>query len=167
MRSFSNWLGVLLSGEPHFYIGGRQRPYLLRWYLIPRNRWLNIYLHKFLRDDDDRALHDHPWWFVSVMLWGSYIETRDIPVRGDGFQTDKRSDVLRSFPSIAFRLATDRHRVALPKDDYGRPVPCWTLVITGPKVREWGFHCPKGFVPWHKFIAVDDPGSVGPGCGDA
>ncbi|SID67872.1 Protein of uncharacterised function (DUF550) [Mycobacteroides abscessus subsp. abscessus] len=59
--------------EPHQPIGAEgEAPYLLRWYVIPRNRWLNIYLHKFLRDDDDRALHDHPWWFVSLMLWGQY-----------------------------------------------------------------------------------------------
>lgn len=45
---------------PDFYIGGNANPYLLRWWVIPRNRFFNVYLHKFLRDDDDRALHDHP-----------------------------------------------------------------------------------------------------------
>lgn len=166
MQKIIDWFGVLVSGEPHFYIGGRERPYMLRWYLIPRNRWLNIYLHKFCRDDDDRALHDHPWWFASLMLWGQYLETRDVTISGDCFQCEHRVDQVRSFPSIAFRRSTDRHRVTLAKDATGRPVPCWTLVITGRKVREWGFWCPKGFVPWHKFVAVDDPGAIGPGCGD-
>lgn len=72
--TIAQWFATLLSGRPHFIIGGTDRPYLLRWFLIPRNRWFNIYLHKFCRDDDDRALHDHPWWFVSIMLQGSYVE---------------------------------------------------------------------------------------------
>ena len=69
-----HWLRRLMSGKPHFIIGGVDDPYLLRWFLIPRNHILNVYLHKFLRSDDDRALHDHPWWFVSIMLRGRYLE---------------------------------------------------------------------------------------------
>jgi hypothetical protein len=60
--------------EPDLYIGGKDDPYLLRWYLIPRNRFFNVYLHKIVRSDDDRALHDHPWWWLSVMLKGRYAE---------------------------------------------------------------------------------------------
>jgi hypothetical protein len=152
------WLCVLLSGEPHFYIGGKERPYMLRWYVVPRNRWLNVYLHKFMRDDDDRALHDHPWNFVSVMLWGSYWEWQD----WGGVIHGAR----RAWLSFAFRRATDQHRVTLRRDDAGQPIPCWTLVFTGPKVRTWGFWCPKGFVPWTEFVATDDAGAVGKGCGD-
>lgn len=147
------WIRILLSGEPHFYIGGTERPYLLRWFLIPRNRWFNIYLHKFLRDDDDRALHCHPWLFVSVILRGRYIEWTDT------------GPWIRRVGSIAFRRAVHRHRVELPKREDGTPVPCWTLVITGPRVREWGFWCEKGFVPWHEFVASDDHGNIGRGCG--
>ena len=48
---------------PDFVIGGSDNPYLLRWFLIPRNPVFNVYLHKFMRSDDDRALHTHPWLF--------------------------------------------------------------------------------------------------------
>ncbi len=41
--------------KPDFIIGGPENPYLLRWYLIPQNRFFNVYLHKILRSDDDRA----------------------------------------------------------------------------------------------------------------
>lgn len=150
------WFLGLISGQPHFYVGGRERPYMLRWYVIPRNPWMNLYLHKFCRDDDDRALHDHPWWFVSVMLWGCYAETL--------FGHAPR---LRMAGSIAFRRATDRHRVMLAKDEQtGRPIPCWTIVLTGRKVREWGFWCPKGFVVWTDFVDRSDKGAIGKGCGD-
>lgn len=54
--------------------GGPKREYLWRWHMIPRNRWFNIYLHKFAHGDDDRALHDHPWASASLILDGRYIE---------------------------------------------------------------------------------------------
>ncbi len=155
MKRLWNWLTTLLSRKPHFVIGEPENPYMLRWYLIPRNPWLNLYLHEFLRDDDDRALHDHPWWFVSIMLKGMYNEIRENGHRGQ----------VRGAPSIAYRRATDRHRVVLETRD-GKVVPCWTIVITGPKVRDWGFWCPKGFVVWHEFCARDNEGSVGKGCGE-
>jgi hypothetical protein len=153
------WLRILLSGKPHYVIGGQERPYLLRWFLIPRNHRLNIYLHKFMRDDDDRALHDHPWWFVSVMLWGRYKEFV-VSALGGQQRLDRRTG------SAAFRPAVHRHRVELFKDEQGQPQPCWTLVITGRKSRTWGFWCNKGFVPWYDFVDRNDSGAVGPGCGD-
>lgn len=154
------WFLVLVSGKPHFYIGGTERPYMLRWYLLPRNRWLNVYLHKFMRDDDDRALHDHPWRFVSIMLAGEYVEHLNAQYPYRWRYTERRAG------SIAFRNAEHRHRVELRKRPDGSPIPCWTLVITSRKVRTWGFWCPKGFVPWHEFVSRDDHGAVGPGCGD-
>jgi hypothetical protein len=155
-----NWFKTLLSGRPHFYIGGTERPYMLRWFLIPRNPWLNVYLHKFLRDDDDRALHDHPWAFISFMLFGAYYEMTPSEWNRYGQVAFRRTW------SIAFRRATHQHRVALLRDKSGQPIPCWTLVVTGPKVRTWGFWCPKGFVPWHEFVDQNDKGNVGKGCGE-
>lgn len=52
---------------PDVVIGEADSPYLLRWHPIPRNPIFNVYLHQFLRDDDDRALHDHPWVNVSLL----------------------------------------------------------------------------------------------------
>lgn len=54
--------------------GGERRPYLTRWRVLPRNKWFNIYLHRFIHGDDDRALHDHPWHSASLILDGRYIE---------------------------------------------------------------------------------------------
>ena len=156
-----HWLRKLLSGRPHFIIGGVDDPYLLRWFVIPRNHILNVYVHKFMRSDDDRALHDHPWWFVSIMLRGSYYEWTPT------------SRVMRTAPSVAFRRATHTHRVELLNDADGitdgpnREFPCWTLIITGPKMRHWGFHCPKGFVPWERFVAKSSTNSeTSLGCGE-
>lgn len=143
------WILKLFWREADFAIGGKENPYLLRWYVLPRNRWLNLYLHKFMRDDDDRAFHDHPWWFVSLLLSGTYFEHRPIG-------TQKRR-----WLSLAFRRADALHRVTL---DDGKPA--WTLVVTGPRVREWGFQCPQGWVHWKDFTTGEYGEHVGKGCGE-
>ena len=129
-----------------FAVGGRQNPdkvghflsvrkingldgsdYLHRRYLLPRNRYLNIYLHKFLGSDDDRALHDHPWISISILLKGELLEY--FP---DGScQRIKRGKFI-------YRTPTHLHRIELPEGQTAT-----TLFITGPVVRNWGFVCPK------------------------
>ena len=132
--------------DPDVIIGGNESPYLFRWFLIPRNRFCNIYLHKFLRSDDDRAFHDHPWWSLSFLLKGRYLNVTPAGRR------------LRRRFSLMWMRATDSHRVELIDE-----TPVWTLFFTGPKVREWGFHCPQGFVHWRKFTTPNG-NAVGKGC---
>lgn len=135
-----------------FIIGGAETPYLYRWWLIPRNPVFNIYLHRIVRSDEDRALHDHPWWNLSVILKGSYIEHT---IAAGGINRRR----LRSAGAVKFRLGKAAHRLELVGTE------CWTLFITGPRFRAWGFHCPDtGWVHWQKFTASDDNGAVGRGC---
>jgi len=141
------WLSRLLSGEPHFYIGGSENPYLRRWYLLPRVRLGTIYLHNILRNDDDRALHDHPGDNVSIVLRGTLREI--LPC---GSRVLWRG-------AVVYRRAEDAHRLEVVDG------PVWTLFITGKWERDWGFWCPQGFVPWRKFVDPLDSGKVGPGCG--
>ena len=137
-----DWFPRLLSGQAHQIIGGPDDPYLLRWYVIPRNPVLNVYLHKFCRSDDDRALHDHPWWFLSLILRGRYDEITE--------QGTRR----RNAGSVAYRPAEWRHRVRLLDGRTyvdGRilvnPLPCWTLIVTGRRLRTWGFWCREKSCP--------------------
>lgn len=152
--------------EPDFVIGGAARPYLRRHWLIPRNRFFNVYVHEFLRSDDDRALHDHPWLFnASWLIDGEYIEHT---IREGGVAVATR----RKAGDWKFRWGPAPHRVELVSEaligvrtDWVFTVPCWTIFITGPRVREWGFHCQEqGWIPWKRFTAADDPGAVGKGC---
>lgn len=159
MKSLWKWFSVLCSGEPHHKIGAEGNWYMLRWFLIPSNRWINLYLHKFLRDDDDRALHDHPWWFVSFIIKGGYWE-----ITPNRKFAGKVSYALRYCFSIAYRKAEHRHRVELLLDEFHKPQPCWTIVLTGPRVREWGFWCPQGFVHWKAFTDPTNSGLIGKGC---
>jgi hypothetical protein len=154
---------------PDYVIGGEADPYLRRWWLIPRNRFVNVYLHQFLRDDDDRALHDHPWLFnASGLLRGDYVEHT---IAAGGIATRAH----RSAGEWKFRFGASPHRVELfragfaignaPARAIGSPLECWTLFLTGPVVRKWGFHCPReGWIPWERFTARDDRGAIGKGC---
>lgn len=143
---------------PDFIIGTPRAPYMNRWYVIPRNRWFNIYLHQILRSDDDRALHDHPWINLSIVLKGGYREMMPAGPPGViGWTVVKR----RAPGSIVGRRPTAAHRLEV---DAGRP--CWSLFLTGPKVREWGFWCPQGWKVWTSFVDMGNTGAVGPGCGE-
>lgn len=166
--STAPWFKTLISGQPHQRIQNYNlEPYLDRWYIIPRNRKINVYLHHFLHSDDDRAIHDHPWWFISIILKGSYteqIEDED----GDEAYISRHSIFNRLGGGVAFRPALHRHRVILDNSTPGSPIlkdkPCWTLIITGPNSRTWGFWCSTNqkktdrFIPWNEF----GPG----GCGE-
>lgn len=136
-----------LQRTPDMVIGGSDDPYLIRWWLIPRNRFFNVYLHLFLRSDDDRALHSHPWAFnASWLLDGEYVEHTP----AGAFKREQGAFKFRWGPSF--------HRIELTEG------AVWTLFVTGPRVREWGFQCPQGFIHWRRFTAADDPGAIGKGC---
>lgn len=158
------WIMGWIRMEPHFYIGGIEDPYLIRWYVLPRNKIFNIYLHKFMRDDEDSALHDHPWWFWSWMIKGTYYEMVPDPHSDKDFGSYIVLD--RKRWSLAYRPAEHRHRVILKRDMQKNLLPCWTIVATGPVSRKWGFWCPKGFVHWEKFVELDEKSSVAKGCGE-
>lgn len=141
---------------PDLVIG---RPaYMLRWWLIPRNRFFNIYLHKFLASDDDEALHDHPWVNISIILKGSYIEHT---IAAGGVKCAK----LYKTGDFKMRRAKSAHYIEINE-------PCWSLFITGPQIRTWGFHCPNGWKSWRDFLGqkhgnmADGVKREGFGCGE-
>lgn len=139
--------------EPDFIIGSDEDPYMRRWWVIPRNKVFNIYLHHFLHSDDDRALHDHPWLNCSILLKGSYVE-HTINAGGVNVHTEYHAG------NVKFRRAIAAHRVELTSG------PCWSLFITGPVIRRWGFHCPNGWRFWKEFTAPEAKGKIGRGCGE-
>lgn len=118
-------------------VGG---PYLIRWDFL-KLFGISFRFHTFLKSDPDRGLHDHPWWMVSILLAGGYCEE----LRGTGLisRLPIYRIIKRKAPSIAFRHATDAHRVTLIDGK-----PCLTLIITGPKKRDWGFYRKEGWVKW-------------------
>lgn len=131
--------------KPDFVVNGtgEERDYLRRWWIWPRNRWANAYLHVFHRSDDARAVHDHPWFNVSIILRGRYREHFH-----DG--TSK----VRKPGHVVFRSARALHRLELLTP------AVTTIFLTGPRVRTWGFQTPdKGWIPhtaWDAYVAKQE-----------
>jgi len=113
--------------KPHKNIGP---DYLHRWHLIPKNKYFNIFLHRVLKSDDVRAVHDHPWWSLSFLIKGTLDERYRCPACGKN--TLKRT-APRFWP--VFRKASFAHRLVLVSDE------AWTIFITGRRRHDWGFWC--------------------------
>lgn len=108
-------------------------PYVVRWRVeTPIG---SIRLHHWLAPDDDRAMHDHPWWFLTMCLRGGYV---DHSPSGD--------DHLRP-GSIRYRPAEHQHTV------FPDPGGAWTIFVTGPKSRDWGFWVAGRFRKANKYFA--------------
>lgn len=118
--------------------------YMHRWWRIARNAYMNVYYHLVLRSDDDRALHDHPWWNFSIVLEGGYYEHM-IDAGGVHRRTWYGPG------SVRFRRAgTIAHRLELATTidgyDVEHEMPVTTIFITGPVLRRWGFHAEQGWI---------------------
>lgn len=151
-RSYANvpplgqWADEFMASRPPDFVIGDN--YLRRWWVIPRNKEQNIYLHEILHSDDDRAMHDHPW------------ENRTYVIRGGYLEHTPHGVYERRAGETIVRPATALHRLeVLPG------VPAITLFFTGPVVREWGFACPQGWRRWQDFVGVNK-GEIGRGCGE-
>lgn len=116
-------LEMAATTEPSQVLGKQDDDYLHRWYVERSRERGNVYLHRTLRSDVDYEMHDHPWDNVTIALTDLAEELQT---------ADGRAVIQRPAGSIIFRKATDRHRLIVAE-------PSWTLFLTGPKVREWGF----------------------------
>lgn len=126
-------------------LGPADDPYMERWYLQApaADDRRSVRLHKIIRDDagvllddgpDEHATHCHPWDFAALIVSGSYRDHA-----ADGTHRDYRAgDVVR-------HAATDAHRLEVLEG------PVWTVVVTGRKIRKWGFHTRIGWRYWRSF----------------
>ena len=125
--------------KPDVVIAPDGEPYLYRWYVVRRERGANLYFHMQIADDPARPLHDHPWQNMSVILAGGY---REIIQHNPPFGAIQ--EVTRKPGDVIFRPAQYAHRLLMPE---GVPYTL-TQFSTGPKIREWGFWYPEGWVSW-------------------
>jgi len=131
-----NRLAALLerigARHPYLHLEG----YMERFWIF-RTPWLSARIHRILRSDHDRDLHDHPWDYASVILRGGYWEVTDAGRRwyGPG--------------SVVFRRAQHLHRLVLPAG-----APATTLFFHRPKSRDWGFRTTSGWVDWKTYTAA-------------
>ena len=95
--------------------------------------WFSIRLHHWLKSDDQRFPHDHPWWFFSLVLWGSYWDLTE------------HSATLRKWMTVCYYPHTHKHKVKVSR-------PCWTLLLTGLVKHRWGFFVDGEFVPKKEYF---------------
>lgn len=115
-------------------LGLPECPYLRRW--VFDFGAFAIRIHRWQSSDDERAFHDHPWWFLTLVLRGSYIDSSPIG-----------RDLLRA-GSIRFRPANHRHTVEV------MTTGTWTILITGRPSRRWGFWVDGKLLKRDKYFAV-------------
>jgi hypothetical protein len=141
--------------------------YLRRWWVIPRNKWFNVYLHHMIGSDDD-VPHDHPYWSMSLVLtdglrerylrrpqdelmYGYNPDTCNWDVPKFHLENVKTRRIREG--QIVWRGANFAHQLIVDQ-------PAWTLFVTGPRVREWGFWCQRGWIPWQEYYPQQKPGGA-------
>ena len=99
-------------------------PYLIRWTFIFFN--YSIRIHHWIRSDDNRFFHDHPWNFRSIILKSKYEN-----VTPEGIFQAKAGQIWKS-------NALARHWLRIPKEG------AWTMLICGKPYHKWGFYREDG-----------------------
>lgn len=105
-------------------------PYMFRYFLLFRDRdgseekhnpKFNVFFHKIVQSDL-YDLHDHPFWYFTIILKGGYWEytPKGKFWRGPGHMRLSR-------PKSLHRLEVEQNR------------PCYTLFFRFKRVRSWGF----------------------------
>ena len=138
-----NWLIRRAQRRPYLDISSADDIYMKRWWLF--NPWPSkwphwvphIRLHHIQRADEDKHLHDHPWWARSVILDGWYLEQRD---RRPMYVLHLKGDNNTLNPG-------EFHRIVAVS-----PGGVWTLFITGPKQDTWGFLVDDRKIPWREYL---------------
>jgi hypothetical protein len=145
--------------------------YLLRFWLTPPEPGSDqgfesgnsVLLHMFARGDDDQALHDHPWDFQTTILSGGYwehlpsAEWLDVNRAAAVFMQNDLAPGPAWNERREFRAAGQAvKRDAMQLHCVGEVMPgTVTLVRTGPRWREWGFHPPgQAWVPYKQFLKI-------------
>ena len=145
-----------------------ERPLLTRWHLLT-TPWFRLHLHLFHRSDLDRALHDHPWEFYSLILWGGYTEVRPkewlrilLELQHNDDANDDVANRLQDpnsiervpyFPgALLHRPAWWAHRIEVPTGKKSI-----SLVLVKKKTRDWGFFG-KTWIPWRIFTSSEECG---------
>jgi hypothetical protein len=119
------------------------RPYLDRLRVV-QTPFFSVLLHRIHGPDPGRDAHDHPWWFASLILSGSYDERVWVTAGGkqsigDGHASHRRRFSLHSMPLDRAHRITDVHGVL------------WTLVLTGRRGPTWRFWTTEGPVDWKDY----------------
>lgn len=120
--------------------GDNDTLYMIRWTII-RTKYFRIMIHKMLQPDGDRCCHDHPFSFITFVLYGGYEEQIRHQDGTFSYKRNKPGIILYRRPEFSHRIAK------LPKGI------SWTLVLRSGKIAEWGFWTKEGWKSWKEFLS--------------
>ena len=109
---------------------------LLRRWRIVQTPLFGVYLHRHIRPDWFRDMHDHPYSFVTWVLRGAYRENR----------IAAKPLTWRQW-SVHYMRAEWPHSILELTE-----VPTWTLMFVGRRRRDWGFVTDDGWVSHKTYL---------------
>lgn len=163
--AFASWAIRRALRTPYTHLRQADgRPYIDRSWLAriggkgPDDEYplIGVRVHHIQSSDADCALHDHPWPFISIILFTGYTEIRpadqtpDLPwvfmrVGGKLMAVSRQRYVAGD---VLFRRASDWHMIEIPEG-----ASAVTIFITLRKVQSWGFLWRGAKIPWRDFAA--------------
>ncbi|MAX54470.1 MAG: hypothetical protein CL537_02970 [Alcanivoracaceae bacterium] len=133
MNLLARILYRLTANRPTRLIKIEGKPYMER-YFIGQLLGLTIYLHRFVRDDHERSLHNHPWnHAVSLVLTGRYSEHHAPHARWVEHDQVIAIEQIRKVSWFNHITRATLHRIAQVKPE------TWTLFIHTDWQHHWGF----------------------------
>lgn len=126
-----------------------------RWRLLS-TPWFNIFIHNILRSDEEAHPHDHPWSFLSFVLWGGYTEAW-LPFNGDRAFRDGLAlhKSVRKPGGIVYHNAKDFHKLTLLKES------AWTVMFTiGKRRPSWGYQTEQGWIDHKDYRELKHEGKL-------
>jgi len=160
--SVVKWLIARAKKTPYSHIYKDGDVYMERYWLFNpypvnevererwRSKWPSVRLHKIMRPDRDRHMHDHPWDARTIILQGWYREERlERRYHFLGYQ----SKIVRAY-RYAGETATlkfgEYHKITDVPDE-----GVWTMFITWKYMGTWGFMVDGQKVQWRKYLGLD------------
>lgn len=153
-----DWLIRRAERTPYYHITSADGSdvYMYRWWLFnsypnssdgASRRWSNwlpsIRMHRIMRADQERNLHDHPWNARTFILRGWYKEEREEECGRRVCPTRRPGDTAR----LQFGQF---HRITEVSED-----GVWTLFVAGKKRGTWGFKVGDKKVPWRTYLGIE------------
>lgn len=171
MPSLVDFIIARARRRPYFDLADYMGRFWLREHDAAKSNWA-VRVHHIKRSDRDRALHDHPWKNVSILMRGGYWEVFD-----GAMQQAVESGFAGADPALAALYArvlaepggrfsrSERAQlkaagvhwrgrgaiVVRPAKLHHRLIvpagrDAWSIFVMGPKTQEWGFHTRQGWV---------------------
>lgn len=164
---FVDWLIRHAKKTPYFHLNG----YMERYWVVKPSKYIPFAsrIHHILRSDTDRHLHDHPWYYMTIILRGGYYEVTyatyedtlkyfydrryKIFYGDDGIRYKQR---WYGAGSVIMRKPGSWHRLVVPEGQ-----TAWTWFFTSRKKQDWGFMTDSGKVLWRNYFKDYKEGDAG------